>query len=268
MKWLAWMRKKGHWGAHDPEQAKMAPWTDHLAELRRRIIRVLIFFVVAFISSFVFSERIVHWLRAGARVQVEWNVFAPTDALQVWLKVAFITSLVVVIPYLLFELWLFVRPGLTKRERRITLRYIPLSSLLFLGGLSFAYFVLFPLLLRFMQHLADRLDAQQLYGVSQYFSFMFRLVLPIGLLFELPILILFLTQLGIIDPQLLRRIRKVAYLVLVIVGTALTPPDIVSDLMVILPLIVLYEISVGLSSWSYRRKMKAREEEERLEELP
>ncbi|OUM85746.1 MAG: twin arginine-targeting protein translocase TatC [Bacillus thermozeamaize] len=242
----------------EEQDAKEMHWLAHYAELRKRLIRVMIVFVLSFIAGFAFSEPIVQWLKAGAQVQVDWHVFSPGDALWVWLQVAFISSLVVVVPYLLFELWGFVAPGLTPRERRVTLRYIPASAVLFAGGICFAYTVLFPMLLRFMQSLAERIGANEMYGVAQYFQFMFNFILPFGLLFELPVVMLFLTRLGILNPRILSRARKYAYLALVIIATMITPPDLVSDLMVTIPLFLLYEISLWLSVLTYRKMQRAR----------
>ncbi len=246
----------------EEQEAKEMHWIDHYAELRKRLIRVMIIFVLSFIAGFVFSERIVQGLKAGAQVQIDWNVFSPTDALWVWVQVAFISSLVVVLPYLLFEIWGFVAPGLTPRERRVTLRYIPVSAVLFAGGICFAYTVLFPMILRFMQSLAERIGANEMYGVAQYFQFMFSFILPFGLLFELPVVMVFLTRLGLLNPRVLTKARKYAYFALVIIATMITPPDMVSDLLVTIPLFLLYEVSLWLSVLTYRKMRQERSLEE------
>ena len=179
-----------------PRDEKEMHWFDHYAELRRRLIRVMIVFIFCFIGGFAFSEHIVHWLKAGVPAELDWNVFSPTDALWVWVQIAFLSSMVVVLPYLFFEIWAFAAPGLNDRERRATLRYIPLSVILFVLGIAFAYVVLFPMILRFLLTLAERIGANEVYGVAQYFRFMFGFILPFGLLFELPVVMLFLTRLA------------------------------------------------------------------------
>jgi len=233
-------------------------WIDHYAELRRRLIRVLIVFLFCFIAGFVFSEQIVRWLKAGAPADLDWHVFSPTDALWVWVQIAFITSLVVVLPYFFFEMWAFAAPGLNARERRVTLQYVPLSALLFVFGIGFAYCVLFPMILRFLQSLAARIGANEVYGVAQYFKFMFGFILPFGLLFEMPVVMLFLTRLGILNPNVVRKTRKYAYLLLVILATMITPPDLISDLVVTVPLFLLFEVSLWLSMRTYRKMERKR----------
>lgn len=233
-------------------------WIDHYAELRKRLIRVMVVFLLCFIAGFFFSEQIVHWLKARTPAELDWNVFSPTDALWVWVQIAFISSLVVVLPYFLFEIWAFVAPGLTARERRVTLRYIPLSLILFVLGIAFAYTVLFPMILRFLQSLAERIGANEVYGVAQYFRFMFGFILPFGLLFEMPVIMLFLTRLGILNPNVVAKARKYAYLLLVIIATMITPPDLISDLVVTVPLFLLFELSMLLSMRVYRKMERER----------
>ncbi|MFA7503031.1 MAG: twin-arginine translocase subunit TatC, partial [Anaerovoracaceae bacterium] len=138
---------------------------------------------------------------------------------------------------------------------------IPVAFLLFVLGVAFGYFILFPMVIKFLLMITDILDVNEMFGMSQYFSFMFKLIIPFGLLFELPVIIVFLTKIGVITPNLLVRIRKYAYLVLVIVGVSITPPDFISDLLVIVPLITLYEVSIWLSR-IFARKRKARLERE------
>ena len=236
-------------------------WIDHYAELRKRLIRVMIVFLLCFIAGFFFSEQIVHWLKDRTPADLDWNVFSPTDALWVWVQIAFISSLVVVLPYLLFEIWAFVAPGLNARERRVTLRYIPFSAILFILGIGFAYVVLFPMILRFLQTLAERIGANEVYGVAQYFRFMFGFILPFGILFEMPVIMLFLTRLGILNPKVVAKTRKYAYLLLVIVATMITPPDLISDLVVTVPLFLLFEISLLLSMRVYRKMERKRLQE-------
>jgi sec-independent protein translocase protein TatC len=162
----------------------------------------------------------------------------------------------------MFQLWAFVRPGLGKKEQRATLQFVPWALIMFLIGLAFSYFVVFPMAFLFTEKITFNLGLEQTYGVTQYFSFLFNILLPISLLFELPLVILFLSRIGILNPQMLRKMRKVAWFILILIGVMVTPPDFISDILVAVPLVLLYEVSVLLSRMAYGKRMKAREEKD------
>ena len=138
------------------------------------------------------------------------------------------------------------KPGLTKSEQRITLTYIPFAVIMFCLGLLFGFYVIFPYLIRFMTGLSAALGTTETFGIYRYFGFMFNIVFPLALFFELPLVIMLLTRLRILHPDLLRRGRRVAYLGMVMLAAVITPPDLVSNIMVAVPLILLYEISLFL----------------------
>ncbi|OYD06714.1 twin-arginine translocase subunit TatC [Paludifilum halophilum] len=241
-------------------------WTEHLSELRVRILWVLTAFVTTLIIGLVFARPIIHFLKedileGALGEQLELNIFSPGEALSIYMQFAFVVAVTLTLPVALYQAWCFVQPGLMPRERKATLSYIPLAVILFLLGLCFGYYWIFPFLLRFMSSLSASLGATETYGMYEFFRFLFRVVFPIAFLFELPVLILFLTRLRILKPDLLRKGRRFAYLVLVVVAALVTPPDFVSNILVTLPLILLYEFSILLSARIYRR-MKAEEEAE------
>lgn len=240
-------------------QTNMTMW-DHLGELRKRLIYVLIVFVLSMLIGFFFAEEVVSYLKLQVAEHLELAVFSPTDAFKVYIQFAIAVALTITFPFALYHIWSFVKPGLTEKERKLTLSYIPGGALLFLIGLSFGYFMLFPFVLSFMTNIATQLQAVEVYGMLQYFSFLFSLVLPFGFLFQMPLLILFLTSLGIITPAFLRKIRKYAYFALFVLAAVITPPELLSHLLVTLPLILLYEISIWLSGVSYRRLQRNIEE--------
>ena len=185
---------------------------------------------------------------------VEWNVFGYTDGLMIYLKCALLLAILISLPIALYQTWLFVKPGMSGEESKGTVMFIPVSFLLFLAGISFSYFLLFPLMLNFMANINESIGAVETYGMKQYFTFMFNLIIPIGIVFELPVVILFLTKLGIVTPEKLRKMRKIAYFILIVVGVSITPPDFISDFLIIIPLLLLFEISILVSSWSLKRK--------------
>jgi sec-independent protein translocase protein TatC len=236
---------------------------EHLGELRKRLIIVAVFFVVALVASFFLVEPIILYLqRADEAKELTMNAFRLTDPIKIYMQFAFIIAVILTAPMFLYQLWAFVSPGLYEKERKVTLSYIPLSVGLFLGGVAFAYFVLFPFVVDFMQGLAGRLGIHQVIGINEYFQFMLQLILPFGFLFQLPVIVMFLTRLGLITPMLLGKIRKYAYFMLLIVAAFITPPDVISQIIVTVPLCLLYEVSIWISKISYRKALLAAQQEE------
>lgn len=234
----------------------------HLTELRNRIIWVLVIFVAAFIASFVVTGDVVKYFEARAG-DLTFNVFGPADALKIYIQFAFIIALVVTFPFIMYHLWKFVSPGLRENERKSAGIFIIPATLLFISGLAFGYYVLFPMLLSFMLKFAVDMGTKQTFGIAQYFSTMFNLVIPFALLCELPVVVMFLTRLRILNPMRMSKIRGYAYIILVIISTAITPPDFISDFLVIVPLILLYEVSIIISRVIYRKQLLEDEEWER-----
>ena len=242
---------------------------DHLVELRKRILIVLVFFVLAMICGLFLSRPMILFLQSAPEAQnIPMNAFKLTDPFKVYFQFAFIIALILTSPLALYQLWAFVSPGLYEHERKVTLAYIPVSVLLFLGGIFFAYFMLFPFVIDFVSTLADRLNIHEMYGINEYFSFLLQLTLPFGFLFQLPIVVMFFTRLGIIQPMMLVKIRKYAYFILLVIAGLITPPDIVSHLMVTFPLFILYEISIFISRFSYKKALKAKLKQANTEPQP
>lgn len=225
--------------------------TEHLAELRRRILITLGAFLVALCGAFVYVERIYQWLTKDLDGQLQ--VLGPTDVIWVYLMIAGVFAIAVAIPVAGYQIWRFVSPGLRPIERRTTLAYIPALAVLFAVGLAFGYFIIYPMVLSFLDSMSGNFITA--YTAEKYFRFMINMTVPFGVLFEMPVIVMFLTSLGILNPVRLGKIRKIAYLVLTIVAVMITPPDFVSDVLVLVPLFLLYEISIGLSKLVYRRRL-------------
>ncbi|MBA4538587.1 twin-arginine translocase subunit TatC [Bacillus aquiflavi] len=231
---------------------------EHIHELRKRLVLVVVFFVIAVIISFFLAEPLIVYLQeADEAKELTMNAFRLTDPIKIYMQFAFITAFVLTLPLILYQLWAFISPGLYERERKVTLSYIPISVILFLSGLAFSYFILFPFVVEFMKRIADRLDINQVIGINEYFQFLFQLTIPFGLLFQLPVVIMFLTRLSIVTPMFLSKIRKYAYFVLLVIAAFITPPELLSHLMVTIPLFILYEISILISRFSYRKVKEA-----------
>ncbi|EOW8178642.1 twin-arginine translocase subunit TatC [Listeria monocytogenes] len=231
--------------------------TGHLKELRTRLLIILLsFFLAFFVGLFVSKPLILFLQKDDLPKEVILHVFKVTDAFQIYIEMAFVIGLVLVFPVILYQLWAFVKPGLHASEQRITLRYIPITFLLFLFGVVFSYLITFPFILKFMFQFAAELGVETTIGLATYFQFLLQIVLSFGVLFELPMLIMLLTRLSLITPNGMRHSRKYAYFCLLIIAAFIAPPEILSHLMITIPLIGLYEISIVVSGLTVRRMDK------------
>ncbi|MDZ5474047.1 twin-arginine translocase subunit TatC [Bacillus sp. 31A1R] len=225
----------------------------HFEELRKRLMITAITFLLFLMVSFVFVKDIYHFLVKG--LDFKLAVLGPSDILWVYFMLASVVGIAATIPVAAHQLWLFVKPALSKKERKLTLSYIPALFLLFITGISFGYFILFPLVLKFLITLSGDMFTT-FFTTEKYFTFLIHLTLPFGLLFELPVVVMFLTTIGIINPVMLQKSRKYAYFALIVTAVLITPPDFISDFLVTIPLLLLYEASISLSKMVYNRKMK------------
>ncbi len=231
---------------------------EHFAELRKRLLIVALAFVVFFIAGFFLAKPIIVYLQETDEAkQLTLNAFNLTDPLYVFMQFAFIIGIVLTSPVILYQLWAFVSPGLYEKERKVTLSYIPISILLFLAGLSFSYYILFPFVVDFMKRISQDLNVNQVIGINEYFHFLLQLTIPFGLLFQMPVILMFLTRLGIVTPMFLAKIRKYAYFTLLVIAALITPPELLSHMMVTVPLLILYEISILISKTAYRKAQRS-----------
>lgn len=228
-------------------------WVSHLTEIRKRLLVVTGWFVVTLSLGLYVSPSILRYIKsqpsAGA---IDWHVFSFTEGLLIYMKCALLFALLFTVPVILHQIWMFVRPGLTDTEARNTLPYIPAAFVLFLSGAAFSYIVVFPMMLRFMMKMNHSVGAVETYGIGRYFSFLYEIVFPMSIAFEMPVVLLFLTRIGLLTPDRLKKTRKYAYVGMTIVGSCISPPDIISHLSVTIPLILLFEISVFLTSRRWR----------------
>ena len=232
---------------------------DHLDELRKRIIISAVGFVVFFIVGFIYVTDINDWIVRD--LDVKFIVLGPSDIIWVYFMIATVIAITGTIPVLASQLWMFVKPALKPIERKITLSYIPALFILFIVGISFGYFIIFPMVLEFLVKMGADMFVTN-FTAEKYFRFLMNMTLPFGVLFELPAVVMFLTSLGIINPFVLTKIRKYAYFVLILIAIVITPPDFMSDFVVTLPLLLLYEISINLSKVVYKKRMKKLKEQE------
>ncbi|AJY77485.1 preprotein translocase subunit TatC [Paenibacillus beijingensis] len=234
------------------------PLFEHLGELRKRIIAVLVVLALGLVAGLICADPVYRYLMEQPPVnEMALHAFSLWDGIGIYMKFAFVIALIPVVPFAFYQLWSFVKPALKPQEQRAALRYVPYAVVMFLIGLSFSYFIVLPMAFSFTTKVSRHLGLEETYGITQYFTFMFNIIIPISLLFELPLLIMFLTMLRIVTPATLRKMRRVAYFIMIVIGVTITPPDVVSDILVSIPLVVLYEVSVFLSARIYRRQQRA-----------
>lgn len=229
---------------------------EHLQELRKRLIWILVALVAGMAIGLLFAKRVILFLTEQPPAKgMQLHAFSPWEPIRIYMNFGLLIGLLLVLPVALYHIWAFVKPGLRSVEQRATILYIPGATLLFLIGLAFGYFVVFPMAFMFGSGISKSVGITETYGMAQYFGFMFNILLPVSLVFELPVIVMFLTKLRLLNPQRLAKLRRYAYMVLVIVAAVITPPDALSAIIVFIPMILLYEFSVILSRIIYRKQV-------------
>ena len=241
------------------------PFTSHLEELRKRLITVFIAIGIGFVVSFGFKERLFKILvQPLIKVMKEGETLIYTglpEAFFTYLKVSFLTGLIVASPIILYQFWMFVAPGLYKNERRMMMPIVVLSSFFFIGGALFGYFFVFPFGFKFFMGFATD-TIRPLPSMKEYFGFSAKLLLAFGLVFELPLVLTFLAKLGIVSVDFLKKNRKYAVLLIFTGAAILTPPDVITQVLMALPLMILYEISIIGAKVFGKKKPKETETKE------
>ena len=239
-------------------QEGLMPLLEHIGELRKRLIYSLIILTCGLVIGIVFAQPAYNFLMSQNPANtISLHTFSLWDGIGMYMKFALVIAMVLTLPFLVYQLWAFIKPALRENEQRSALKYVPLALIMALIGLAFSYYVVFPLAFNFTRTIAGHLNLEETFGIAQYFSFMFNIIIPITLLFELPLLIMFLTAIRIVNPKRLRKMRRLAYFVMAVIGVTVTPPDFISDVLVIVPLICLYEVSVFLSGTIYKKQLEA-----------
>ena len=228
------------------EQGKI-PFTAHLEELRKRLIVCFIAVGIGFVLSYGFKEKLFQILtRPLISVMQTGDKLIFTglpEAFFTYLKVALFSGLILSTPVIFYQFWMFVAPGLYEKEKQHMIPIVFLSTFFFVGGSFFGYFIVFPYGFKFFLGFASEI-IRPLPSMREYLSFATKLLLAFGLVFELPLVITFLAKLGMVSVSFLKKNRKYALLLFFVGAAILTPPDVVTQVMMALPLIVLYEISI------------------------
>jgi sec-independent protein translocase protein TatC len=266
---------------------KEMSFLDHLEELRwhliRSLIAIVVFTIVAFVSAKWIFQNVIF---APARpdfptfkalcklgdllgspdlciTDIPFQVQSRnmTGQFTMHIMASFIIGLVIAFPYVCWEVWKFIKPGLQRREQKYSKGAVAAVSILFFFGVSFGYYVIAPWMVYFLANYSISDMVVNEFDITSYVSTVVLLVLGSGLLFQLPVVIYFLTKIGIVTPQFLRKYRRHSIIIILIVAAIVTPPDPLSQMLITIPLYLLFEVSILISASVAKRKLKEEEEE-------
>ncbi len=231
--------------AHEEIRGQMS-FLDHLEELRRRILHALIAVGVSFVICWEFSDRLFTIVARPIISTIgELNFMTPTEPFNLLVKISLVAALFLSAPFIMAQVWLFIAPGLYKRERRYALPFIISSSLLFVVGGLFGYFVAFPFAVRFLISFGQNLKMKPVINAAEYFDLMLTVELALGIIFEIPALIFVLSRIGLVSGGFLLRNTKYAVLLSAVVAAIITPTSDIPNMMIIMvPMLMLYLLGV------------------------
>lgn len=238
-------------------------FVEHLEELRSRVIKCLIAISIGFLVSYAFAKKIFSLLAKPLQEALPPNstlIFTnPTEAFIIYLKSALIAGFFLSAPFILYQIWKFIAPGLYEKEKGYVIPFVITSSLLFVGGAFFGYFFVFPPAFRFLVTSFASDLIKPLPSMKEYFGLATKLLLAFGIIFETPVFFFFLAKLGIVNYKMLLKFQKYAIILAFFLGAILTPgPDVFSQFMMAIPLLILYELSI-LITWFFGKKQKPEE---------
>lgn len=239
--------------------------TGHLAELRSRVFKGVLTFLVLSVLCFVFIQRFVDAVLALSP-SFSFVYLSPSELLTSYMKLSLILGLVFASPVILWEIWAFVRPGLTGREARSVRTAVVAGFLFFLVGMAFCYLLILPLTLDFLYRFNGSVDITANISFSYYMNFILGMLVAFGAVFEMPVLSYLLSRLGILKPAVLIKARKYAVLAVFLVAAVITPPDVLSQVMTAIPMLGLYELSILVSRRAAARREADPEEDDEDEE--
>lgn len=251
----------------DTEPASEMSFLEHLEELRWRIIKTIGGIILGMILCWIFIDWIMDDVLLRPVVRVNSNLaphqpplhlqnLKPFGQLFLYMQVAIIGGIIISIPNVLYQLWAFIAPGLLKHERKYIKYIVFFSSACFLGGIAFAYFVMLPAALQFFAVFGTSAIENNI-AIDEYMNFIISVMLAAGVVFELPMVSWFLSKLGILTPKFMRKYRRHSIVAIFVLAAALTPgTDPVSQVLLAVPLMLLYELSILVSVWAWKGREK------------
>ncbi len=248
-------------GTGQPADVQM-PFTSHLGELRSRLVKSVLAIAVAFFGCYYFVDAIFAFIAAPLRqIKIPGLTLigtAVTEAFFTKMKLGFIAALIVALPVLLWQGWQFVAPGLYDHEKRYTRSFVCAGSIFFAAGAAFCYVILVQQGLSFLLHRYEVIGVKPMLQVGEYLSTVSRMVLVTGALFELPVIAFFTARVGLIDHRFLIRHSRYALIAMALLAAVLTPPDLISQILLMVPLLLLYLLSIAVA-YLARFRMHRRE---------
>ena len=243
--------------------------TGHLKELRSRLVVCLLALFIAIIVGIGLAPKLAEYLLdMGKAYGYQYVYLAPQEMLMQYMSVALVFGLVVTMPLILYQVWAFAKPGLTKRENRVFLCALIFGSLCFCVGVYFAYRIMLPTMLLFLSTLETSAQVTAAISVQNYISFLLTIFIIFGGVFELPVLSVVLDAIGILKVAWMKKAQRYVIVVCFVLGAFITPPDVVSQVMVAIPMMGLYELSIVLCSIVEKLRRKKAEEDGEEEPAP
>ncbi|PLX04945.1 MAG: twin-arginine translocase subunit TatC [Marinilabiliales bacterium] len=263
----------------EKSEEKVMTFWDHLDELRKHIIRSIIAIIVLAIVAFMNREFVFDYVILGPsssefltnRLLCKLGDFLSVNALCIddmklqiininmsgqfltHMYISIVAGFIFSFPYILWEIWLFVKPAMHENERKYSQGGVFISTILFLMGILFSYYLIVPLTVNFLGTYQVSKEVLNQISLSSYISTVVSVTFAVGVVFELPILVYFLTKIGLLTPMFMKNNRKYMYIILLILSAIITPPDMFSQVLVVVPLIGLYELSIGVSNRIYKK---------------
>lgn len=249
------MKKKSKEDTEEQNNNSEMSFLDHLEELRWRLIFAVIGVVIGTIIAWVFIDQLVNLvlLKPARDAGADLQNLRPFGQLFLFVQIAIIAGIIISIPNIFYQLWSFISPALKGSEKKYILSIVIFSSVCFLCGIAFAYFVMLPMALKFAEQFGSEAIKNE-FAIDEYMNIIISVMLAAGLVFELPMVSFFLSKLGILTPQFMRKFRRHAIVIILFLAAILTPgADPVSQLILAIPLVLLYEISIFISKLSSKK---------------
>lgn len=232
--------------------------TEHLVELRIRLIRCAWAVLIGIFATFHYAEHVFNYIRKPIEKYLpEGGLIytGPLDKFLAFVKIAVVFGIIVVLPYILYQIWLFIAPGLYKNERKYAISFIGFGSFMFFLGVAFSYFVVLPMAFKFLMTFGGETDKPMI-AIDSYLNFFTQTCLVFGVAFELPLVITTLGMMGLVSQKFLREKRKYAIMGIAVACAIITPPDALSMILMLIPMTALYELSILLVGFFEKKKMQ------------
>lgn len=241
------------------------PMSGHMQEVRSRLIKSVLVLIIASGTAFYFSETLIIWIKRP--ISVDLVFISPAEAFWADLKISLFFGFLIAFPIILYEVWLFIAPGLLQNERGVLWAFFGFGVFFFFSGISFSYFVALPFAIKFLINYGQNAGIKPMLSVSNYIDFNLKILLAFGFIFELPLVMVLLSKVGLLTPDFLTKNRKFAILGAFIVAAIVTPtPDMFNQTLMAVPLILLYEVGIwAIRIFGRNKQPKESDSSERME---